>query len=502
MMRRLLLLALCGGLAACGGGVMKPQATVGTTQAAVGTTQATVGTTQARRKNQVTVTTTHARSCRTLSHSLAVTKVSHVSGTQAARSTFGPWAQHVVYAPGGGIFAAYMYRDDDVSGYASGYWRLARSTNRGRSFQTVYDGKQDGRVNHVDVEADATGNVYVLATTRASGSWRTFVYRFPANHYHSHSRTTLWNGSSKFSAVYNPARHAIDVLFWWFPTRKPNFYALNPNGTVARSVQLFSPSNEPHATPEYPNLQVGPNGMIFAGWTTVDNKLWKNGSGTQNYYDAHFLESSDGGQTWVGSIGRVSLPIAGDDTGPSFEIVNTRTPQEFIPRDSSSYKGNWNVLDSFAFNKGYLSFFYQGPIPQPHVSYAQLDWSTRSFTKRISPRWTIGDGQKLGGRRGWATGAFSQDRTFADRLFITTQGPAGSPGYHRVVTAYSDDGGTSWCTYAKSSWTTKSSTIHYLGASRFLANNGAVLGIFTKTTGSTSANVYFVRTSPIRGRHR
>lgn len=480
MMRWLLLLAMCGALAACGGSVMKTQSIVTTTQA--------------------TVTTTHATSCPTPRHSLVLTKVGSVSGSQAARSTFGPWAQHVVYAPGGGIFVAYMYEDDDASGYPSGYWRLARSTDGGRSFRTVYDGKQDGRVSHVEVEADRAGNVYVVATTEASGSWRTFFYRFPAGHYGSHTRMILSNGSSKFSAVYDPVRNKIDVLFWWFASNKPNFYSLTPDGTVARSAQLFSPSNESQATPEYPNLQIGPDGMIFAAWTTVDNNLWNNGSGTQNYYDARFLESSDGGQTWVGRNGQVSLPIAGDDTGPSFQIVNTKNPQEFIPRDSSSYRGNWNVLNSFAFNRGNLSFFYQGPTPQPHVSYAQFNWSTRSFTERISPRWTTSDGQKLGGKEGWATGAFSQDQTFAGRLFITTQGPSGSPGYQRLVTAYSEDGGTSWCTYAKSSWTAKSANIRYIGASRFLADNGTVLGIFTDTTGPTSANVYFLRTYPINGR--
>jgi hypothetical protein len=468
-MRRLLLLGLCGALAACGGSVMKARSTV---------------------------TTTQARRCPTVSHSLTLTKVGTVSGTQARRSTFGPWAQHVVYAPGGGIFVAYMYQDDDVSGFPSGYWRLAQSTDGGRSFRTVYDGKQDGRVNHVDVEADRAGNVYVIATTEASGSWRTFFYRFPAGRYGSHTRTTLSNGSSKFSAVYDPDRDKIDVLFWWFARRKPNFYALNTDGTVARSVQMFSPSDDPAVTPQYPNLQIGPNGMIFAAWTTVDNALWKNGSGVQNYYDARFLESSDGGQTWVGRNGRVSLPIAGDGISPSFQIVNTKNPQEFIPRGSSSYHGNWNLLNSFAFNKGLLSFFYQGPIPRPHISYAQFDWSTRSFTKRFSPRWTTSDGQKLGGRTGWATGAFSQHQTLGGRLFITTQGPAASPRYQRLVTAYSDDGGTSWCTYAKSSWTTKSSNIRYVGASRFLSKSGKVLGVFTAITGATSANVYFVRTSP------
>jgi hypothetical protein len=426
-------------------------------------------------------------------NTITVTKIGDAEGSTSSYASFGSWDQHVV-SNQGGVFVAYSYEDDNH--HTPDYWRLARSTDGGKSFQIIYDSAQDGsNIVPPAVETDQAGNVYVIAPTNQQGilAGPTLFYRFsPSNNYGAPSMHKLSiGGAGKYSTVYDPTRNLIDILFWAYGNPHANFFSVTPAGAVAKSVTLFTPGDERHAVPEYPILTLAPDGTIFAGWSTLDNKLWDSGSGTQNYYDAHFLASADGGTTWIGPGGPVSLPVLGDDTGPTFEIVQTSDPTQFQPWGTPQYTGNWNLLQSMAYNKGQLSFFYGGPLPQPHNDYARMNWSTRAFDERIQPYFGPSDGAfKISGQGG----SFSQDATGAGRLYFT--GVTFHFGGPRPVIMYSDDGGETWYEGALSDGWSGMAT--YVNSARELGSDGSVIGSFDVPGSSGSpTSVYFFRSTPV-----
>jgi len=427
---------------------------------------------------------------------LTVSKIDSASGSTAFYATFGSWDQHVV-SNQNGIFAAYSYEDNNY--HTPDYWRLAQSTDGGQTWHVLYDSAQDGpNMVAPAIETDQSGNVYVIAPTNQDGvlTGPTLFYRFsPSNNYSQPAKYSLpIGGAGKYSTVYDPTRNVIDLLFWAYGQTHPNFFSISPAGVVEQEVTLFDPeTSTTHAQPEYPILTISPGGTIFAGWTTMDDALWNNGTGTQNYYDAHFLASPDGGSTWVGPGGPVSLPVEGTSTATSFEIVNTQDPAEFQPWGSSAYDatGNWNLLQSMAFNKGELSFFYGGPTPQPHQAYARMNWSSRTIDMRMAPFFGTSDGSlSVAEEHG---GSFSQDPSGQGRLYFTSLSlQSGSP---RLVMMYSDDAGATWYEGATSdAWSEMGS--QYINSYRYL-DDGSVIGTLEVDPDPpyTGATVYFFRST-------
>lgn len=427
---------------------------------------------------------------------LIITRVDHVIGSTGYYATFGSWDQHVV-SNQNGIFIAYSYEDDKF--HNPDYWRLARSTDGGRTFRVIYDGRGDGSIIVPPaLETDRAGNVYVIAPTEQSGSWLVGPTLFYAFHAANDYRTPLLRhlrigGAGKYSTAYDPKRNLVDLLFWSYAPNVPNFFSINSRGVVRKRVVVYTAG--PNALPEYPNLTTTADGTIFAGWTTVDPKLWDNGLGTQNYYDAHFLASEDGGRTWLGRDGRVTLPAVGDDTGPSFQIVNTHDPTEFISRHSHAYRGNWNVLMGLAYNGGYLSFFYgegerrdrgTGSGPTRHESYARMNWATRTFDERISPNF----GRVTGTPFSNGGGSFAQSSDGTGRLFFA--GAYYRGGTERLALLVSDDHGRSWRVYARSGPLPMAAG--YVNTARDLTSDGSVIGSFTLSRRhGAGAEVYFFR---------
>jgi len=420
---------------------------------------------------------------------VTVTRIDSVTGSTPQLATFGSWDQHVV-SNSNGIFVAYDYGDNS---HNPDHWRLARSTDNGKSFQIIYDAGQDAAVASAPaLETDQAGNVYAIAPTNQTNSWTTeptLFYRFDAvDDYSKPTVVPLAIGSStKFSTVYDRTRNLIDVLFWDFGVKnQPNFFSITTSGTVVNDVDLFTASN-PHAIPEYPDLTIAPDGTVFAGWSTMDAELWDDGAGTQNYYDAHFVASPDGGTTWVGENGTLTIPIAGDDTGPAFTIEDESNPSEFLPWGSSGYDGNWNLLQGFAYNNGNLDFFYGGPKPSAHNAYARMEWQTRTIDKRISPYFGA-DGIEFD----TAGGAFAQSASADGRLYFV--GGYYHQGIQRLGIVYSDDAGTTWHQGARSDeW---SGTCEYINTASALTADGLVIGRFTAQTGGQTS-VYFFSSSAL-----
>ena len=427
-----------------------------------------------------------ATSPATPTNSLTVTKLGSSTGDASVYNTFGPWDQHVVYDGAYGVFAVYhtTQNSEQDPGCHCGYLKVVRSLDGGSKWTTVYDSQSDGTlVQDPAIDKDASGNIYVTGNVynaSVAGTWQTNLWRFPAGSFSSPSHVLLDYGSSKYSMIYDPALNQIDLGLWFWGSR-PNFVSVDASTlAVVKTVNLFQQRTPNYDEVEYPNLSIGPNGQVFFGWSTLDADLWNNGSGTQNYYDAHFLATTDGGATWDGPNGQVTLPIYGSDSS-SYEIVNTQDPAEFEPYGSSSYKGNWNMLDTLLWNDGGMDFAYQGFIPKGHESFARLDWSSQTFINRTDNQ-TTAEGDTM-----TSDGGLSENSSYTGAIYRMGHS---SDGSHILADVSTDDGAT-WHTFATSSWSTDLRW-DYLDPSHVVGPNGQLGAVFTVNTGPTSSDVYFV----------
>ena len=353
----------------------------------------------------------------TATTSLVVTKLGSSTGDASFYNTFGPWDQHVVYDGVYGVFAVYhtTQNSEQDPGCHCGYFKVVRSRDGGSKWTTVYDSQTHGTlVQDPAIDKDASGNIYVTGNVynaSVGGTWQTNVWRFKAGAFSTLRHTLIDYGSSKYSMIYDPARKQIDLGLWWWGSR-PNFVAINASTlAVVKTVNLFKQRTPNYDAVEYPNLSIGPNGQVLFGWSTLDAVLWKNGAGTQNYYDAHFLVTTDGGATWDGPNGHVTLPIYGSSSN-SYEIVNTSDPAEFVPHGRSSYKGNWNMLDTLLWNNGGIDAAYMGFISKGHEAFARLNWSSRIWTDRTRSQTTVGGGHMFD-----SDGGLSQNANFAGAIY-------------------------------------------------------------------------------------
>jgi hypothetical protein len=434
----------------------------------------------------------------TATDALVVTKLGTSTGDYAQADTFGPWLQHVVFDGSYGIFAVghTTQNGEDDPGCYCGYFEVLRSTDNGTTWSVVYNSQNDGmEVQAPAIDKDARGDLYVTGNTynsSVSGGYQTNVWRFAAGSFSSPTHVLLNYGSSKYSMIYDPARNEVDLGLWW-NNSAPNFVAIDASTLqVAKTVNVFKARTAmPNVSDwvEYENLSVGPNGQVIFGWTTMDNDLYRNGSGPQNYYDAHFLVSDDGGSTWKGPKGQVTLPIYGSDSN-SYEIVNTSDPSEFEPEGSSSYTGNWNILNSVLWNDNGVAAAYGGFTPKDHASFAYLNWNTQTWINRTDSQATVeGDACTLAQQ---SDGGLSQTASFTGAIYRMCHESVSGGGSRVLAMVSTNDGGT-WHTLAKSAWSTSAGWL-YLNPSHVVGSNGELGAVFTVITSSRSSDMYFVHT--------
>jgi hypothetical protein len=338
------------------------------------------------------------------------------------------------------------------------------------------------------IDKDSSGDIYVTGgayNASVAGTWQTNVWRFQAGAFSVPRHRLIDYGSSKYSMVYDPARKQIDLGLWLDGSR-PNFVAIDASTlAVVRRVNLFKQRTPDYDDVEYPNLSIGPHGRVFFGWSTMDAVLWKNGAGSQNYYDAHFLVTTDGGATWDGPNGQVTLPIFGSSSD-SYEIVNTHDPAEFVPHGRSSYKGNWNMLDTLLWNNGGIDAAYMGFIPKSHESFARLNWGSQTWTDRQSQT-AVGGSRMLD-----SDGGLSQNANYTGAIYrMGHEDVPNGGGKTRVLADVSTDNGATWHTFATSSWSTRLGWV-YLDPSHVVGPHGQLGAVFTVVTSPTSSDVYFV----------
>ncbi len=234
-----------------------------------------------------------------------------------AYGTFGSHNQKVV-SNSHGIFITYLHSDYTAGGSDNSVWRLARSTDGGQSFQTIYQ-ESSPNSKAPTLETDENDNLYLISEA-GGGSWGSspsIFHRFDASANYQNPLITrpVPVSAGKFASVYDPQRKVIYSMTW-NNNGRPDFFVISLNGTLLKQVQLWSSSTTVEA--HYPQLHLAPDGTLFAAWTNTD--LTAPG---QDYYDVHFIASPDGGNTWIGPSGTLNLPFSSYIHGETITIGQT-----------------------------------------------------------------------------------------------------------------------------------------------------------------------------------
>jgi len=397
-----------------------------------------------------------------------------VTGTgYSSYGTFGSHNQKVV-ANSHGIFISYLHSDYDANGTDDAIWRLARSTDGGVSFQTIYEEHSNGS-KAPPLETDASGNIYVILSNLASGTWGSSharFYRFDAakNYQNPTITSPIQTSAGKFAMEFDPNRQCLYYITW-DNHKLPDFYIVSLNGTLIKAIQLWKPGT---IGAHYPQLFLAPNGILYVAWTTTDGTA----SG-QDYYDAHFIVTPDGGTTWIGPSGNVTLPIPGASNTSSWGIVDSADI-----RPVGTTQANW--LSNMASNGSSVHFVYDVNFGRKEV-YKRFNWTNKTFDKQQTP-YLHGETITIGAAHGF----FSQDGSGTGRLFYA--GDANGSLQGRVGILYSDDNGSTWHDYATSNTIVSSSgSIVYMSGSRRAMSDGSIIGEFTANN-----NIYFFRAKPVK----
>ncbi|MCI0541158.1 MAG: hypothetical protein L0Z50_38640 [Verrucomicrobiales bacterium] len=308
---------------------------------------------------------------------IAVVKV---SDSKQPYATFQSHNQKVV-ENAYGVFMTYLAAGDDKT---SNTWRLARSTDGGASFQTIYEASALTRAPVL--ETDQAGSLCLIQTHW--GQKNADFMRFDPARDFKHPLISKMAGplhAWKNTSCYDPTRQRL-----YFATVF-GFYVLDRDGKVLKAVQLWKPGPRGDSA-HYPQLTMdGP--MLYAAWTNH-----KVGEGHQPYYDIHWMASADGGETWhVPGGATLSIPVAVDDSGPA-PVVSLPDEAGVPPR------GPW--LKNFISKGGKLHFAYsQLNLADGRQHYVRFNQTNAAKELDIHPAWQGARIKVASGDGFFATGA-------------------------------------------------------------------------------------------------
>ncbi len=381
----------------------------------------------------------------------AYNAVTQVATPNTYYATFQSHNQRVV-ANSHGIFMSWL-QTWSGAGSENGIVRVARSTDGGKTFQTLLDQPIIGHYPGT-VETDNAGNVYVFITSldwkNASGYANARMFKFTpeANFLNPTYATLSGGGSDKFTSAYDAERNQLYYVQGDASLNGVNkFFTISTAGTVT-SVKDVTKTGQV-AYPHYPHLQAA-DGKLLLAWT---NTALANSSG---YYDVRFLVSQDGGQTWLGRSGPVALPVVADENGPSFAVLDA----------AERTVGGYRWLAGIHVQAGKLHFTYGS---QSQMWYKRFDWAAKAMDRTVGPGVTGGTTTLQ-----MTSSFFTGSGTPGARIFLTS----GTTG-NRIGTLQSDDNGTTWKHYALSDAYQPAGYLYAIAGGRRPAPDGSVIGAVT-----------------------
>lgn len=365
-----------------------------------------------------------------------------------------------------GIFVTYVHKSN--SDYTAQQWRLARSRDGGKSFNTAYEATH--ATSAPAVETDQRGELYLGHPDFVDGNG--YLIRFLMSGGELQPLTTELAGGSagKYCLLLDEPRKQL----YWF-AHNNTFFTVGMDGQVRSKVDLLKTG--PRAYLQYPHLTLDESGQLFAGWTTSKVDPATNES---IYHDVHAMKSPDGGKTWQALDGTpIELPAVADDAGPA----------TLISRADEFDVHTW--LSAFMAKDGKLHFVYWANTQPPRQWYIRYDIATGKRELAVdhifSQRPTLQ-------RQPNDSGAFVADRDKpGSRLYFVSTVDDRS----RLACLASDDNGDSWREYAICE-TAFPGRVYSIGAARKPTSSGAIVGTFTIVKGEpktyqddNSGSVYF-----------
>jgi hypothetical protein len=392
-------------------------------------------------------------------------KLTLVDDEAIAFATFQSHNQKVV-SNESGIFITYVHKSNPPD-YTAQQWRLARSTDDGESFQTVYEATH--ATSAPAMETDGRGALYLGHPDFVDGNG--YLIRFLNSKQKLEPETTELTGGSagKYCLLLDEPRQQL----YWF-AHNNTFFTVGMDGKVRSKVELLKAG--PHAYLQYPHLTLDSAGQLFAAWTT--SKVVANNESI--YHDVHAMKSPDGGKTWQALDGKpIELPAVADDAGPATLISRT---DEF---DVNTW------LSAFMVKDDKLHFVYWSSTKLPRQWYIRYDVATGKREIEMEQIF----GKHLSGNPN-DSGSFVANRAEkGSRLYFVST----TDDRSRLASLVSDDNGQTWQKYATSDRTFPA-RVYSISAAREPTSAGEIVGTFTIVKGEpktyqddNSGSVYFFR---------
>lgn len=341
-----------------------------------------------------------------------------------------------------GIFLAYVKTRNEA--YTAQTWRLLRSRDGGRSFQTVYEATH--ATNPPVLETDRAGNVFLGCVDFTGGD--AFLYRFDAAQNYARPKVTRIprGAAGKYCMLLDERRKQI----YWF-AHNGTFARVDLASGEVKTTRLLK--DGPDAGLQYPSLSLVRDGRLFAAWTTLRH-------GQYLYWDIHYMVSHDGAATWRVPGGEaLELPIVADQHGPAPRIT----------LDDEFEKHTW--LAGFMAKDDRLHFLYLAQTTPPRQHYVRCDARTGRKELDVQPE-LRGTQISLMGLDGF----FAADPSVPNSPLYCVMAWQG-----RIACLASDDNGATWYDYAVSEGTFNP---YAIGGCRAISPDGYVIGAFTNQSGT------------------
>lgn len=354
-----------------------------------------------------------------------------------------------------GLFTTYIRTRNEA--YTAQTWRLSRSSDGGKTFQTLYEATN--ATNPPVLETDAAGNLYLIRPDFVDGN--AYLYRFLAkDDFREPAITQILRGSAgKYAACLDERRGQL-----YYFAHNNLFFILGLDGTVRATQPLLK--DGPDAALQYPSLFLDQQGRLHAAWTTVRH-------GQYLYWDIHHILSPDGGKTWRNLDGQtLTPPLIADQHGPALRIS---LEDEFQVH-------TW--LSSFLPLDGKVHFLYLAMTNPARQHYVRYDIATGKREADVQPRFG-GETIPLQG----LDGLFASRRRSGSALYCV-----GNDGGH-LACLVSHDNGKRWHDYARTQETFR---LYAIGGCRAVTSDGYIIGTFTDQAGENPTNsqqsrVFFFR---------
>lgn len=368
-------------------------------------------------------------------------------------ATFQSHNQKVV-ANAHGIFMTHIRTRNEP--YTAQQWRLSRSTDGGRTFETIHEATH--ATNPPVIETDSAGNLYLVRADFEGGG--AYLYRFsPDRDFAAPQITTLPGAAAgKYAMRLDEPRKRL-----YFFSHNNRFFTVGLDGETVERTELLKAGE--HAVLQYPHLSLARDGTLHAAWTTQKH-------GVYLYWDIHHMLSRDGGKTWRTMAGQpLAPPLAADGTGEATRIT----------LDDEFEVHTW--LSSFAVWQGKAHFLYLAQHDTPRQHYTRYDIATGQEEQRTQPVFA-GESIRLQGLDGF----FAIGRERGGLFCVGANGG-------RLACLASWDHGKTWHDHAQSK---REFRLYSIGGYRWTTSEGYIIGSFSDTTGQEelldrNTRVYFFR---------